>query len=167
MPKPSGDLIARLRAAVEEEERAKAAWRDLENQHQEIAGQEKAAYDLVLASTRARMRLFAAAASKAASQATAGRKRLQKLADAPPPIENPDDLNRKNRERARFQAAFILQDEGRPLLAVELAKRIGCPARAIRNYLDGDARFVIDHVGVGKRDAVRVSLAEWPAEYCR
>lgn len=154
--------FAQLQEAVADEERNKAELRDLENQLQEVIRKEKAAYDAVMAATRLRMRLFAAAHATAAAQAAASRRRMRKLADAPQPIENPDDLNRKNRERARFQAAWILEDEGRPLLAIELAKRIGCPARAIRNYLDGDPRFRIDHLAVkgGKRDAVRVWLTD-------
>ena len=152
MSNPSGDPISRLRAAVAAEEQAKAAWLTLENQRTEITRQAKAAYDLAMAATRTRMRLFAVAAA-------ARNTSIRKLAEVTQPVENPDDLNRKNRERARHQAAELLRIEGEPLLAVELAERIGCPARAIRNYLDGDARFVIDHVGVGKRDAVRVSLA--------
>lgn len=148
----TADPTTRLREAVAAEEQAKAAWLTLENQRTEITRQAKAAYDVVMAATRIRMRLFAV-------QAAARNTSIRKLAEVTQPVENPDDLNRKNRERARHQAAEILRTEGKPLLATELAERIGCPARAIRNYLDGDARFRIDHVSVGKRDAVRVRLA--------
>lgn len=149
--------------------------------------QDQALHDAINAETAARDALVvainaenAARADRKAAEAAmerAGRKRRLAFAQVaaarkvsiaqvraevltPPPVPlGKFDLPKANREVARSRAEAALRKAGGPMLAVDLGPAIGVPARAVRNYLDHDARFVIDHVRHGQRDAVRVTLA--------
>lgn len=79
---------------------------------------------------------------------------------APVVIRDPAKLQAENRIGVRAAAVLALRRAGEPMLALALGPIVGIPPRAVRNYLDGDARFIIDHVRHGSREAVRVRLAD-------
>jgi hypothetical protein len=112
----------------------------------------QAARATYLAATRRRIQAMTAAARSTGLPIPEVRAKIA-------PVCNPDDLVKHNRIAAREAAYRVLEREDRPLLSVELGPMIGIPARAVRNYLSEDPRFVIDHAPHAGREAVRVRLA--------
>lgn len=150
---PSGDPLLELHTAANAESAAKDEWTKAYNALSEARKIEETA--------REALRKAASRRSMAFARVSAAHRipiRGLRLAVAPVASRDPAQLQEDNRMAVRTAAYLALRRSGEPILALQLGPLVGIPARAVRNYLDGDPRFVIDHVSHGPRDAVRVSL---------